>query len=50
MSNVIRRFSPAPAAVRTAPPRRGEHPDGVRAEAGSPAGEIDGLRRAGVVG
>ena len=44
------RFDRTPAAVLTGAPLLGEHTDAVLAEAGYAAGEIDGLRRAGVVG
>jgi crotonobetainyl-CoA:carnitine CoA-transferase CaiB-like acyl-CoA transferase len=42
-------FSKTPGAIRTGPPRPGEHGDAVLAQAGFSAAEIDELRRDGVI-
>jgi crotonobetainyl-CoA:carnitine CoA-transferase CaiB-like acyl-CoA transferase len=42
-------FSATPAAIRTAPPRIGEHTDAVLAALGYSAADIDALRQAGTV-
>ena len=43
------RLSVTPASIRTPAPALGEHTDAVLTEAGLAPGEIEGLRRAGVV-